>query len=125
MRKRMGYSPSLVELLGPFMALVYDFIIGWIFSNAENKRMAAFEDGKWWTYGSVDYYAHHIGFKKRTFQRAVAELVKQDYLQVKHKGSKRELWFCLGSKIPDIPLDELPLQGKLFDVCRGSTLSKD
>ena len=109
---KVQYSSVLGAQIGIIAAVVYEFLVGWIFSNANNKRMTAFVDGKWWTYGAVSYYTNALNISERSFRRAISTLIENDYLQMSHKGKKRTLWFCLGSKIPDIPIDELPYKGE-------------
>ena len=120
-RGTLQYSPTLSGIIGLVAAIVYDYIIRLIFHNYSMKYKTAYEGGKWWTFANLDYYVNAFGggISKRNFQHTVAFLVEKGYLQLKHKGRAKIMWFALGDKVPNIPTNELPLQGKFFDTLRG------
>ena len=112
-------SNELALAIGAYPALIYDFVVRWIYSNAQNNRKTAFVEGMWWTYNTLEYYSGCFsGFMSvRTFQNSVKFLAKKDFLKVKHKGHGRtELWFALGEKIPNVISEALPLNGKYLTM---------
>ena len=55
------YSPTFVAQVGPYPAMVYDYVVRWICTNAEKKRRTAEEDGKIWTYAYFSRYHRFSG----------------------------------------------------------------
>ena len=121
-------SNEMALAIGVCPALIYDFVVRWIYSNAQNNRKTAFVDGMWWTYNTLEYYAGSFSafMSARTFQRSVKFLEKSDFLKVKHKGhGKTNIWFALGDKIPNVSPDALPLNGKYLALFNDTVTPKN
>ena len=112
-------SDLLVKEVGFQSAIVYHYVTGWIRTNADKKRKTAFRDGRVWTYSDkktlVNTFANMM--EPRTLKRAIKKLLDKDYLrrEIVYNGNDKQIWFSLGSKLPDIPQEDMPLGKNLAE----------
>ena len=112
----LHHSVIFAAQVGHIPAIVYDYMARWISYNANANKLSSLEDGKIWTYGTLDFYCGQLALNPRTFQATMKFLVEQGYLKIKHKGKGgKKLWICLGTKMPNIPAKELPYEEQFFE----------
>ncbi len=99
-------SPIVVRDVGANAAIVLDAVAGWIATNSNSNRRTHYQEGKWWTYGSVRYWSEQFWYlSEKQIRGALDALVREGYL-IKGNYNKssydRTTWYSLGPKGEEI-----------------------
>ena len=113
-------SPIVVRDVGANAAIVLNAMAGWITTNANSNRRTHYQDGKWWTYGSVRFWSEQLWyFSEKQIRAALETLVREGYL-VKGNFNRstydRTTWYSLGPKGEEI---------YIIDEKKGQTPKKE
>ena len=118
----LHFSEIFAAEVGVNAAIVYDYAAGWIYTNAVKKRKTAYRNGKIWTYSdkkTLDATFANV-MKPRTLRDAIKKLVDKGYLyrETVYNGNTKQIWLCLGDRVPLIPTDDMPFRKNLAELLK-------
>lgn len=101
---RRFYDDEIAALLGLNEAIILNDFAYWVRKNQE--RGAAFHDGRYWTYSTIDELCKRFQFWGRnTIRRAIGRLVVDGYIEkgcFTTDGANRTTWYTITEKAEEL-----------------------